>query len=198
MLFMGGCTMASSSAVRQRPGATLTWSEWYEEWYGGERSLMSSVSSRELPSPERRPQEPQEQPHAEVERRLDPVTFFGYALSAVPVAVRDVSINELLVLYYSQELGLDPVLASFANGFGNLVGAAVAPMVGLHSDRRTGGGGYGRRHPYLYLSIVPCALLMYLAWAPPSSLTATPPALATHLLVVGCLLYPDRDPNPDP
>jgi Na+/melibiose symporter-like transporter len=74
-------------------------------------------------------------------------------------------INWFLLLYYSQVLGLSASLAGTALAIALGVDAISDPLVGRWSDRFH--SRLGRRHPFLYFSIVPIGLLYFLVWAPP-------------------------------
>ncbi len=71
-----------------------------------------------------------------------------------------------LLIYYSQVVGLDPALAGFALLLALVFDAVSDPLVGRWSDRiRT---RLGRRHPFLYASVLPVALCYYCLWVPPA------------------------------
>ncbi len=70
-----------------------------------------------------------------------------------------------LLIYYSQVVGLDPALAGFALLLALVVDAVSDPLVGRWSDHiRT---RLGRRHPFLYASILPISACYYCLWIPP-------------------------------
>ena len=75
-------------------------------------------------------------------------------------------LSYFVLIYYSQVLGLPAKYAGFAIGVGFFVDAVSDPLVGWWSDRHR--SSLGRRHPFLYASIVPLALSFYLLWAPPT------------------------------
>ena len=71
-----------------------------------------------------------------------------------------------LLIYYSQVVGLDPALAGFALLLALVFDAVSDPLVGRWSDRiRT---RLGRRHPFLYASVLPVAVCYYCLWVPPA------------------------------
>jgi len=69
-------------------------------------------------------------------------------------------------LFYSQVLGLDPQLAGLALGIGFFINAAADPLVGYLSDNTR--SRWGRRHPFLYASILPLTLSYFFLWHPPA------------------------------
>ena len=73
-----------------------------------------------------------------------------------------------MLVYYSQILGLSPQLAGLALGIGLVFDAVSDPLVGYLSDNTE--SRLGRRHPYLYASVLPLALSYFLLWHPPASL----------------------------
>ena len=77
-------------------------------------------------------------------------------------------INWFLLLYYSQVLGLSASLAGTALAIALGVDAISDPLLGRWSDRFH--SQLGRRHPFLYFSIIPIGLFYFLVWAPPLEL----------------------------
>jgi GPH family glycoside/pentoside/hexuronide:cation symporter len=77
-------------------------------------------------------------------------------------------INWFLLLYYSQVLGLSASLAGTALAIALGVDAVSDPLLGRWSDRFH--SRLGRRHPFLYFSIIPIGLFYFLVWAPPLEL----------------------------
>ena len=71
-----------------------------------------------------------------------------------------------VLLFYSQVLGLDPGLAGLAVGIGLVFDAITDPLVGYLSDGTR--SRWGRRHPWLYASILPLCATFYLLWHPPA------------------------------
>ena len=70
-----------------------------------------------------------------------------------------------VLIYYSQVLGLDPGLAGLAVGIGLVFDAITDPLVGYLSDSTR--SRWGRRHPWLYASILPLGVSFYFLWHPP-------------------------------
>ncbi len=70
-----------------------------------------------------------------------------------------------VLIYYSQVLGLDPGLAGLAVGIGLVVDAISDPLIGYLSDNTH--SRWGRRHPWLYASILPLGASFYFLWHPP-------------------------------
>ncbi len=72
-----------------------------------------------------------------------------------------------VLVYYSQVLGLSPELAGLAIGVGLVFDAISDPLVGYLSDNTK--SRLGRRHPWLYASVLPLSLSYFLLWHPPAS-----------------------------
>lgn len=70
-----------------------------------------------------------------------------------------------VLIYYSQVLGLDPGLAGLAVGIGLVFDAITDPLIGYLSDSTR--SKWGRRHPWLYASILPLGASFYFLWHPP-------------------------------
>ncbi len=61
-----------------------------------------------------------------------------------------------VLIYYSQVLGLNPGLAGLAVGIGLVFDAITDPLIGYLSDSTR--SRWGRRHPWLYASVLPLGL----------------------------------------
>jgi len=85
-----------------------------------------------------------------------------------------------VLVYYSQVLGLDPGLAGLAVGIGLVFDAITDPLIGYLSDSTR--SKWGRRHPWLYASILPLGASFYFLWHPPG-FVAGDALLFTWLLV---------------
>jgi Na+/melibiose symporter-like transporter len=70
-----------------------------------------------------------------------------------------------VLIYYSQVLGLDAGLAGLALGISLVADAITDPLIGYLSDSTR--SRWGRRHPWLYASILPLGASFYLLWHPP-------------------------------
>ena len=75
------------------------------------------------------------------------------------------AIGAFVLFYYSQVLGLEPGLAGLAIGGSLIVDAFVDPLVGSLSDNYQ--SRMGRRHPFMFGSIVPAAVAFLLLFNPP-------------------------------
>ena len=94
---------------------------------------------------------------------------FGLGSSAESIVITTTS--AFLMLFYNQVRGLDTASIGVALALGLIVNAVFDPLIGSWSDRtRT---RWGRRHPFMYASILPAALLFWGLFNPPSGLGST-------------------------
>jgi len=92
-------------------------------------------------------------------------TLVWFGAGGVALGVVGNAVTYFLLIYYNQLLGLPAALVGIALAVALVFDAVSDPMVGMLSDRtRT---ALGRRHPYIYLSIVPLPFLYFLLWNPP-------------------------------
>jgi Na+/melibiose symporter-like transporter len=110
-------------------------------------------------------------------------TKLSFAASGTASGLLGTGLSYFLLLYYSQVLGLDPELTGLAMMISLIFDAVSDPLIGRWSDRLK--HRLGRRHPFLYASILPIALAYYLIWAPPALSQA---GLFVYLLVLAVTL----------
>lgn len=106
-------------------------------------------------------------------------TRWIFASGGVCTGVVLVNAQYFLLIYYSQVLGLSASLAGLAMAIALVFDAVSDPAVGFISDNWK--SRWGRRHPFLYASILPIALFSVLLWFPPADLGQL--ALFSYLLV---------------
>jgi GPH family glycoside/pentoside/hexuronide:cation symporter len=107
------------------------------------------------------------------------------ASAGMAAGIIDNGISYFLLIYYSQVLGLSPSLAGGALGLALVFDAISDPLIGAWSDRLR--SRLGRRHPFMYASLIPVAGLYYLLWTPPVD-ASDQGALFSYLVVVAILL----------
>ena len=127
-------------------------------------------------------------PHfSRAKRRSGQVPFatkFFQGLGSLPGQHEDFAFQTLLLLYYSQILGLPASYASAVLAIALIVDAISNPLIGAWSDGFR--SRLGRRHPFMLAAIVPTALFMFLLFRPPAGLSVyglTAWMLATTVLV---------------
>ncbi|MEO1045455.1 MAG: MFS transporter [Pseudomonadota bacterium] len=88
---------------------------------------------------------------------------FGFGV--VAYGIKDNGFAVFLLFYYNQVIGLDALLVSLALAIALCIDAFIDPLIGQLSDHtRT---RFGKRHPWLYASALPIAIMWLLLWNPP-------------------------------
>lgn len=96
---------------------------------------------------------------------------FYQALGALPDTYKNFAFNTFLLFYYNQVLDLPASLASLAITGALVVDAITDPLVGAWSDRFR--HRLGRRHPFMFASVLPLSAGLYLVFMPPPGLSET-------------------------
>lgn len=90
----------------------------------------------------------------------------AFAASGVPtLGIIQNGIEYFLFFFYSQIMGLSAALTGLALAVALVVDALSDPVIGTLSDNWQ--SRLGRRHPFMYASVVPMTLLYVLLWYPP-------------------------------
>ena len=95
-------------------------------------------------------------------------SVFLFGLGALAVGTKNAVFGSFVLLYYNQVLGLEPVMAGLALALALVVDAISDPFVGAWSDRVQ--SPLGRRHPFMYASILPFSASVYFILQPPAGL----------------------------
>lgn len=95
-------------------------------------------------------------------------TKLYYGAGSVAYGVKDSGFAYFLLFYYSNVLGLNAQLAGLAILLALVLDAISDPLVGHFSDHLH--SKWGRRHPFMYGSIVPIGIAYYFIWNPPGGL----------------------------
>lgn len=111
-------------------------------------------------------------------------TLHLYSLGSTAVGVKNILFGSWLLVYFNQILGLEPLLASYALAIALVFDAISDPLVGAWSDRFK--SRWGRRHPFVYLAIIPFGLSAYYLYSVPSDTSQA--NLFIKLLVASILL----------
>ena len=98
--------------------------------------------------------------------------------SALPGQNKEWAFNTLLLIYFSQVLGLSAALVGIVLAVAIAIDAISDPMVGSLSDNLK--SRLGRRHPLIFFSIIPTTLSAFALFSPPPTLSST--ELAVWLL----------------
>jgi GPH family glycoside/pentoside/hexuronide:cation symporter len=94
-------------------------------------------------------------------------TAFG--LGAMSAGVVAQSLNALVLLFYNQVVGMSPASVGLALMISLVFDAFWDPAIGLWSDNSR--SRIGRRHPFMYASILPAGVAFWLLWSPPHGLS---------------------------
>ena len=94
-----------------------------------------------------------------------------YASGQLPEGIKTAAFGFYLLFYYNQVLGLSGSLAGIALFIALCVDAISDPLVGSWSDFTK--SRWGRRHPFMYASVIPFVLAYFLLFTPPEDLGQT-------------------------
>ena len=92
-----------------------------------------------------------------------------YGVGAVAYGIKENGFAYLLLIYYSQVLGLPQHLVGTGIFIALLFDAVTDPIVGAASDNLH--SRWGRRHPLMYASALPAAIGYFFLWSPPVGLS---------------------------
>ena len=96
------------------------------------------------------------------------LTRIAYGVGGAAGGIKNNGFDYVLLLFYSQVLGLSAVLVAAALWIALVVDAISDPVVGYWSDNlRT---RLGRRHPFMYTAMVPVGIAYFFVWNPPEGL----------------------------
>ncbi|MBK9009851.1 MFS transporter [Novosphingobium sp.] len=116
---------------------------------------------------------------------FQPATFAtkcAYGLGQASEGMKTNAFSLFTLFYYNQILGLDGALTGMALGIALVIDAIVDPLVGWLSDSWR--SRFGRRHPFMYASILPLALGFSLLFNP---IVTSQEGLFIWLIVFACI-----------
>jgi glycoside/pentoside/hexuronide:cation symporter, GPH family len=96
-----------------------------------------------------------------------PLSFnlkLAFGVGQAAEGLKNGAFGTFLLFYYNQVLGMPGTLAGIAVGVALIIDAFADPLAGSISDNWHSSSG--RRHPFMYASIVPLALTFYLLFHP--------------------------------
>lgn len=96
------------------------------------------------------------------------LTRIAYGIGGAAGGIKNNGFDYVLLLFYSQVLGLSAVLVAAALWIALIFDAVSDPVVGYWSDNLK--SKIGRRHPFMYAAMVPVALGYFFVWNPPEGL----------------------------
>lgn len=89
----------------------------------------------------------------------------AYGLGAAAYGIKENGYTVFLLLFYNQVIGLPASAVGTVIGMALVFDAMIDPVLGVMSDRTN--TRWGRRHPWLYASVLPIAITWMLLWHPP-------------------------------
>ncbi|MBW2281303.1 MAG: MFS transporter [Deltaproteobacteria bacterium] len=104
----------------------------------------------------------------ELRHRVDLRTKIFFGVGEFATATKGYAMHAFLLFYYTQVLGLEGWLTGFALGIAIVFDAVNDPIVGSVSDNWR--SSLGRRHPLMWISLVPMCITFYYLWIPPEGL----------------------------
>ena len=104
--------------------------------------------------------------------KLGLFTRLAYGVGGAAGGIKNNGFDYVLLLFYSQILGLPGLWVAAAIWIALIVDAVSDPIVGYWSDNLR--SRMGRRHPFLYAAAIPAALAYFFVWNPPSGLEGQP------------------------
>lgn len=115
-------------------------------------------------------------------RRLDWSTRLVCGIGAIAYGVKEGGFSGLLLLFYNQVIGLPAQTVGLAIMIALGLDAVIDPFIGHVSDNFR--SRWGRRHPFMYIAMVPATLAFIALWFPPSG---SQPWQIAHLVGVAIL-----------
>jgi Na+/melibiose symporter-like transporter len=120
------------------------------------------------------------------EYQPDVKTKYIYGVGATPFGIKENGFSYFLLIFYSQVLGLEPVLASLALTVAIAIDAVTDPIIGYLSDNWR--SKWGRRHPFMYISILPICITYAVIWNPPTFVLDDQIMLFGYLVSIAVLI----------
>nr|WP_070960011.1 MFS transporter [Hyphomonas sp. Mor2] len=99
-------------------------------------------------------------------------TRIAYGVGGAAGGIKNNGFDYVLLLFYSQVLGLPGLWVAAAIWIALIVDAVSDPVVGYWSDNLR--SSMGRRHPFLYAAALPAAVAYFFVWNPPAGLEGQP------------------------
>lgn len=96
------------------------------------------------------------------------LTRLAYGIGGAAGGIKNNGFDYVLLLFYSQVLGLSAVLVAAALWIALIFDAVSDPVIGYWSDNVQ--HRFGRRHPFMYAAMIPVAIGYFFVWNPPEGL----------------------------
>ncbi len=95
-------------------------------------------------------------------------TKLSYGVGLAAEGIKQNAFNVFLLFFYQQLIGLDPALCGLALFASLCADAVLDPVIGAWSDGLR--SRFGRRHPFMYASILPMSVSYLLVFNPPAGM----------------------------
>lgn len=95
-------------------------------------------------------------------------TKLAYGVGLAGEGIKNNAFNLFMLFFYQQLVGLDPALCGLALAVSLCADAVLDPMIGAWSDAWR--SRLGRRHPFMYASIIPMSVGYVLVFNPPGGM----------------------------
>ena len=96
-------------------------------------------------------------------------TKFAYGFGQAAEGLKNGAFGVFLFFYYNQVLALSGTYAGLAVGIALMFDAITDPLAGSLSDNWR--SKLGRRHPFMYMALLPLAVAFYFLFSPPEGLS---------------------------
>lgn len=103
-------------------------------------------------------------------RRLGRTTRWAFGIGALSSGLAGQAITVLALIFYNQVVGMSAAAVGLALMISLISDAFWDPAIGLWSDRTR--SRIGRRHPFMYASIIPAGIAFWALWSPPPGMSA--------------------------
>ena len=102
-------------------------------------------------------------------RRLGRTTRWAFGIGALSSGLAGQAISVLALIFYNQAVGMSAAAVGLALMISLVFDAFWDPAIGLWSDRTR--SRIGRRHPFMYASIIPAGVAFWALWSPPAGMS---------------------------
>lgn len=102
-------------------------------------------------------------------RRLRRTTRWAFGIGALSSGLAGQAITILALIFYNQVVGMSAAAVGLALMISLISDAFWDPAIGLWSDRTR--SRIGRRHPFMYASIIPAGIAFWALWSPPPGMS---------------------------
>jgi len=106
-----------------------------------------------------------------MQKQIDTKTKAIYGFGSFSSGIKESAFGVFLIFFYTQVVGLSGTLAGTAMLCALIFDAISDPLIGHWSDNFH--SKWGRRHPFMYIAILPVAISFYCLFNPPLEISTT-------------------------